>query len=402
MKKIIAAALLTLGLAACQSAGTGTTDGPIKIGFIGPLTGDTAAVGNDMLHGIQWAIKEVNDAGGINGRLITLIAEDGRCTGSEAANAAQKLVNVDKVFVIIGGLCSGETLAAAPIAEAGKVVLLSPWSSNPTITNAGDYVFRNYPSDALKTPAMAKYFKNKGYSKIAMISENTDFAQGFRESLKSNLPAGAVVFDEVVDPGTKDFRSLLTRLKKVDFDVFFPNPNGDAVMAVLIQQFREAGFTEEALSHDVAESASIVQIAGESAEGFKFINIPSVGKGKFEEDFTAAYGKPQATIAWAAFAYDAANVLMESMKTGTVDGPSVKDALAKTSAYKGVIGTFGFDKNGDVTGVPFALKEYQGGKVVDLEMIPIDQTTSATSTSAMMEKATSSAMMKDTKSSSAY
>src|SRR3989338_6431973 len=127
--------LATLALTACQSGGSG----PIKIGFIGPLTGDIAGIGADMLNGVQVAVDEVNADGGINGRQIELIAEDGRCNGADAASAAQKLVNVDNVFAIVGAGCSSETLAAAPIVNDGKVVMISPVSSSPEVSAAGDH-----------------------------------------------------------------------------------------------------------------------------------------------------------------------------------------------------------------------------------------------------------------------
>ncbi|MDP6562065.1 MAG: ABC transporter substrate-binding protein, partial [Candidatus Peribacteraceae bacterium] len=118
MKRLLVP-LFALGvlLSACSPVADDGT-GPIKIGYIGPLTGEAASYGVDTLNGTELAVAEINAAGGINGRLIELITEDGRCTGTDAASAAQKLVNVDKVVAIIGGQCSGETLAAAPIVES--------------------------------------------------------------------------------------------------------------------------------------------------------------------------------------------------------------------------------------------------------------------------------------------
>ena len=104
--------------------------GPIMIGFIGPLTGDAAAYGEPERDVVALAVEEINAAGGINGRQISVIYEDGKCDGTASASAAQKLVNVDKVKVIIGGFCSGETLGAAPIAEQNKVILISPSSTS--------------------------------------------------------------------------------------------------------------------------------------------------------------------------------------------------------------------------------------------------------------------------------
>src|SRR3989338_4432265 len=189
--------LSALTLVACEGGGD---SGPIKIGFLGPLTGDAAPYGVDTLNGVKLAVDEINAVGGVKGRMIELIAEDSRCTGADAASAAQKLVNVDKVVAIVGGQCSGETLAAAPIAEAAGVVMISPLSSSPDVTQAGTFIFRDYPSDALKSKAMAAYLNEEGLEKLAMMSENTDFATAFRNALKVDLGEENIAFDEVVEP----------------------------------------------------------------------------------------------------------------------------------------------------------------------------------------------------------
>jgi branched-chain amino acid transport system substrate-binding protein len=361
-------------LTACAPANlSGTDDDTIKIGFLGPLTGDVAAIGNDILDGVKWVVEETNAKGGVNGKKVELVVEDGRCTGSEAASAARKLVDVDKVTAIVGGLCSGETLAAAPIVEMAQVVALSPGSSSPDVTTAGDFVFRNYPSDALKTTAMTKYFREKGYGKIAMISENTDFSQAFRKSLKEKMGAEAVVFDEVVEPGTKDFRSLMSRLAGADFDVFFMNPNSDSAIAIMLQQYREQGMTKDTITHDVGESLNIAQIAGDAANGLKLINVPAAGEGgRFEADYRAKFGDPQASITWAAYGYDAAGILLGAMRSGAANGAAIRDALYALPSYDGIVGTIRFDRNGDVIGIPYALKEFQNGKIVTIDSIDID------------------------------
>src|SRR3990167_8306667 len=303
--------LSALTLVACEGGGD---SGPIKIGFLGPLTGDAAPYGVDTLNGVKLAVDEINAAGGVKGRMIELIAEDSRCTGADSASAAQKLINVDKVVAIVGGGCSGETLAAAPVAEAAGVVMISPLSSSPDVTMAGDFIFRNYPSDALKTKAMASLLLEEGFTKLAMISENTDFAQAFRESLKKDLGEDSVVFDEVVDPGTKDFRTLITRLKDLEFDIFFPNGQSDAAIAAMMQQLREQGLLQQAISHDVADSITLGTLAPEAVEGMYIVNVPTAGEGgEFQKTFDQKFGGAQATIAFAAHSYDATKVLAKAI-----------------------------------------------------------------------------------------
>lgn len=373
MRKLRALGVLAaLALSACQPAAP-TDEGPIKVGFIGPLTGDAASYGKDTLNGATLAVDEINAAGGINGRQIELIAEDGRCTGTDAASAAQKLINVDKVVAILGGQCSGETLAAAPIAEAAKVVMLSSLSSSPDVTDAGEYIYRDYPNDALKTKAMAGLFTQKGYKKIAVITENTDFAVAFRDSLKTEVPEGAIVFDEVVDPNTKDFRSLMTRLNDIDFDVFFPNGQSPAVIAAMLQQLREQGLEQPAVSHDVGQDKTVIEIAGDAAEGLEAITVPAVSEtSDFGKKFVEEYGSAQGAMAFAAHAYDAAMVMAEAMVANGATSEGIKSYFDSMDGYSGVVGEFSFDSNGDVLGIPYVLWEVQDGEFVPIADIEVN------------------------------
>lgn len=369
MKRFVFLAV-TLLLTACTGSGPGDGTDPIKIGYLGPLTGEAASYGMDTLSGVKIALEEINAQGGINGRKIELIAEDGRCTGTDAAGAAQKLIHVDKVSVIIGGQCSGETLAAAPIAEAAKVPMMSPLSSSPDVTKAGDFIFRDYPNDALKTKAMANYFKEKGYKRIVTITENTDFAMAFRASFTEQVGAEAFVLDEVVEPGTKDYRSLLTRLKGKEFDVFFPNGQTSATIAAMIDQFREQGFQQPMVSHDVAQDKSLLDLAPSASKGMRAIGVPEVAASSvFGSKFTSKFGDAQASLAFAAHAYDAMQVLAVTMKAVGTDGSNIRDYLYALEDYEGVVGHFRFDKNGDVVGIPYVLYEVKDGawgKVADI------------------------------------
>lgn len=369
MRKLLTlTSFAAMALAAC-SAGGGDT---IKIGFIGPLTGEAAAYGVDPLAGVQAKADEINAAGGINGKMIQIIAEDGKCSGADAASAAQKLVSVDKVVAIIGGQCSGETLAAAPITEAASVIIMSPVSSSPDVTEAGDFVFRDYPSDALKTKAMATYFAAQGYVRVAMISENTDFSTGFRDALLFDVGEDNVVFSETVEPGTKDFRTLLSRLKNVEFDVFVANGQFPASIAAMLQQMRELEMEQVVISHDVGDTQETVILAAEAAEGFRVINVQSIAADStFGKMITAKSVTPQAGMVFIAHGYDALGVVAEAIKTAGTDGAAIRDYLYALEGYAGIVGTFSFDENGDVEGLSYALKEVQDGVFVTIEAIPV-------------------------------
>jgi len=370
MKKLLAlSSLLAFSLVACQPTADGGT-GPIKIGFIGPITGDVASLGVDDLNGVRLKVDEINAAGGVHGRSIELIIEDARCNGTDSASAAQKLVSVDKVVAIVGGLCSGETLAAAPIAESAAVVLLSPTSSSPDVTAAGDFTFRNYPSDALKTKAMVKYFKDNKISNVAIIAENTDFAIGFRDSLRKDLGKD-FVFNETVEPGTKDFRTLMTRLKKTNFDVFVADGQSPPTIALMIEQMREQGLMQLAITHDAGQTEETIALGGDSVEGFRAINVASLSpESEFGKKFIAKNGPAQAGLVYAGYAYDAMGALAQAIGEVGTDGAAIRDYLYQIPSYTGTVGTFSFDENGDVVGINYKLMEVKDGVWVELADAP--------------------------------
>lgn len=367
-------ALLSLSLVACTTAAPPSGDGPLKIGYIGPLTGEASPYGVDTLNGVKLAVTEINAAGGVNGQEIQLIAEDGKCTGTEAAGAAQKLVHIDKVVAIIGGQCSGETLAAAPIAEAAKVVMISSLSSSPDVTTAGDFIFRDYPSDALKTKAMSNYLAEEGLSNVVTITENTDFAVAFRDSLAANLGGDdPFVLEETVEPNTKDFRSIITRLEDLEFDVFFPNGQTSATIGAMMQQLREQGYEQLAVSHDVAQDASLLEIAPEATAGMQAIGVPDVSSDSaFGKKFLETFSETQASLAFAAHAYDAANLLAEAIGAVGTEGEALRDYLYAHKGYEGVVGRFKFDDNGDVVGIPYVLYEAVDGVWTAKQDIAVD------------------------------
>lgn len=369
MKRLaLLGAVSVVALSACQPAGADT----IKIGFIGPLTGEAASYGIDPLAGIEAKIDEINAAGGIDGKMIEIVAEDGKCTGADAASAAQKLIGVDHVVAILGGQCSGETLAAAPIAEAAGVVMISSISSSPDVSKAGDFIFRDYPNDALKTKAMAAYFKAENLQKVAIISENTDFATGFRDALVQDVGAANVVFNESVEPQTKDYRTLMARLKNVDFDIFVANGQYPASIAAMAQQMREAGINAPIISHDVADTIEMITVGGDAVEGFRVINVQSIeADSPFGKAMAAKNVIPQAALVIVAHGYDAMGVLGEAMKAVGTKGTAIRDYLYDLKSYTGAIGTFSFDANGDVEGIDYALKEVKNGAFVTVKAVPV-------------------------------
>ena len=184
---VVIVVLVVWGVVSLVNREEPTGEGPIKIGFVGPLSGDAAVYGESERDAVALAIEKVNADGGIDGRTLELIAEDGLCNGKDAANAMQKLVNVDGVKFVIGGFCSSESLAIVPIGEKNGVLMFSPGSSSPDLTGISDLFVRNYPSDATQGQILAELANSKGWTNVAFLQEQTDYALGVRNALQKAL-----------------------------------------------------------------------------------------------------------------------------------------------------------------------------------------------------------------------
>src|SRR3989338_8967946 len=160
----LAVVIIIVALARTPSGGPGSgalPQGSVKIGVVVPLTGNKAAYGIPLRRAAELALEEINMGGGIAGKPLEAVWEDGKCEAKDATAAAQKLINVDGVKIIFGGVCSSETLAMAPLTEAAKVLVVSPSATSPDITAAGDYIFRTAPSDAAAGSVAAEYASTK-------------------------------------------------------------------------------------------------------------------------------------------------------------------------------------------------------------------------------------------------
>lgn len=200
----------------------------VKIGMIAPLSGPGATYGEDAIHAYQLATDNFNSSQ--SGYKIELIAEDGKCNGQDATAAAQKLVNVDQVKVILGGLCSAETLAAMKVTEPAHVVLVSAASSNPDISKASDYVYR-YFNDLLQGKALIDQLNKIGAQNVALLYENTDYAVGLANVIK-NEKGSMNIYEEKFAAEEKDFPAIASRVatkSNIDSIVYIPSSEGNVV-----------------------------------------------------------------------------------------------------------------------------------------------------------------------------
>lgn len=214
----------------------------IKIGFVGPLTGNAAVFGLVEKNVVDIAVEEINSDRGIKGRQIEVIYEDGQCAGTESATAAQKLINVDQVKIIFS-VCSSEALAIAPIAEENKVILFTAYANNPDITDAGDYVFRNSHSDESTAVITAETIK-KEHEKVGVIYEQTSYAVALKDAFRVSFEdLGGQVYEEGFLQNAKDVRAQITKVLANQPTAVFVDPDSPATGMAALKQLREAGFT---------------------------------------------------------------------------------------------------------------------------------------------------------------
>ncbi len=342
---------------------------PIRIGFVAPLTGDLASYGQGEKAAVEMAVQEINAARGINGRLLEIIYEDGKCAGKEAVAAAQKLINVDGVKIILGGACSGETLSIAPLAEENEVILFSAFSTSPDITQAGDYVFRNAPSDLDGGKYGAEMMFDDRHRKIAILSENTDYNQGIRKVLIQRFKelGGEIVADEVYEMEMKDYRTHLAKIKENKPDAVFFNPQSGVSGGLTVKQADELGITVPYYGIVAFSSGDALASAGAALNGLKFVDAPGLSEDNekavaFLEKYLSEYTKPASDYQVGA-RYDSVHILAEAIEScGEVQTSCIRNYLYNLLEYDGVIGKYRFDRNGDLIGIKYIIK-----KVVDAE-----------------------------------
>jgi len=340
---------------------------PITIGFIGPLTGDAAAIGQNAKAAVELAVEEVNKAGGVAGRTLSVIYEDGQCTGKVASNAANKLINADNVPVILGGLCSGETASFAGAAEQAKRVVLSYCSSAPSITQAGDYIFRDYPSDLFQGAFGAKYVYEKlGKKKVAIVYVKSDWGSGIRQVFADEFKklGGTIVAEEGYEQVARDLRTQLTKVKAAKPDlVYFLGYTEGSIVGV--KQAAELKLGVPLFGADGWDDPKIWSGAGAAGEGAMYTVVSAPLNDAFRASLKAKVGSDEVGLC-SPQAYDGLKLLAQVMgKVGT-DATAIKDELYKTEYTGGVSAAkVAFDKNGDPIEANYAVKAVKDGKAME-------------------------------------
>jgi branched-chain amino acid transport system substrate-binding protein len=376
MRRLLLSLLAISALAACkkQDQGGGTAaaggSGPIVLGEVGSMTGTEATFGLSSANGIQLQIDEVNAKGGVKGRQLQVKVLDDQGRPEEAATATTRLISSEHVVAILGEVASTRSMFMAPKAQQAKVPMVTPSSTNPAVTQKGDYIFRACFIDPFQGYVAATFAtENLKVKKVAILKDvRNDYSVGLAKNFIDAFTktGGQIVAQESYSNGDVDFKAQLTNIKGAGPQVLYV-PGYYTDVGLIARQAREAGITVPMLGGDGWDSEKLYEIGGEAIVGSYFSNHyspddPSPRIQEFVAKYKKAYGG-QTPDSLAAQAYDAAGMLVDAMKRAKdLAGPSIRDALAATKSYPGVTGNITLDENRNPLKPAVVLKVSKGGK----------------------------------------
>ena len=335
----------------------------IKLGFIGPLSGDFAALAQPIKNAVSLAIKDLKT----QGRLIEIVFADGRCDGETAIAALNNLINVEQISLVIGGVCSGETIAMAPLADFSQTIVFSPSASGADISHSGDFVFRNSPADAQSGFFLAEELGKK-FKNVALISESPEAVQVLRRIFIDRFTelGGEIVLDAVYPPDVKerDLKDLARkRLKEATTtEAILLNSQNEQNAAFLVKQIRALKIKWPIYGPPLLGSPRFSELAGKEASGIIYADLPSLDRSQirvqaFLNDYQKFFGPAPLEDFFLGTAYDAVGILAQAAAKAGNDPVKIRDYLYNLPEYDGLAGRYSFDLNGDVVGIKFILKE---------------------------------------------
>jgi branched-chain amino acid transport system substrate-binding protein len=321
----------------------------ITIGGIFPLSGDVAAYGVAARNGIELAIEEINNDGGINGRRVVLIPEDDTGNPEITVNAYRKLTARNKVNVIIGSLTSGCTIAITSLAQAQQVVLVAPAATAPEVTDAGDFIFRACFIDPFQGAVGGAFAANELRAKRAAIlyDNGNDYSVGLKDNFITAFQnaGGLIVANESYITKDVDFNAQITKIRTANPDVVYL-PDYYSTVALIAKQLRAQGINTPIVGADgwdgLAENAG-----DEVLNGFYSTHYVSDSTDPRVQNFVAAYQLKYGSVpvSFAALGYDSMYLIRDAIERAgsTTDSAAIRDALAATNgAY--LTGNLSFDE----------------------------------------------------------
>lgn len=336
----------------------------VTLGLAGPVSGQYASFMEQMKRGAELAVADLNAAGGINGQKVVLTVADDACDPKQAVAVANRFVS-SKVDAVIGHFCSSSTIPASSIYDEAGILMVTPASTNPQITERGlTTIFRVTGRDDQAAGVAAKEIVNRKLGqKVAVVHDKSTYGQGIAEGVRQELEKKGikVVLFDAITQGERDFSSLVAKLKGQGVEVvFFGGYHTEA--GLLARQAREQGLNAKFVAGDGLATTEFATIAGAAGDGFMFTFYPdprkNPGSAAVVERFRKMGWEPEG---FTLYTYAAVNVVADAAKSAkTTDGRKLAQAL-RSEEYKTVLGNIRFDRKGDPNSEPFVLYVWKDG-----------------------------------------
>jgi branched-chain amino acid transport system substrate-binding protein len=353
-----------------SKASQDTSGNEILIGHYASLTGETSTFGTETDQGVKLAIKELNEKGGINGKKFKLDTQDDRSLAEEAKTVVTGFAANPKIVAVIGEVASKRSIIAAPVLQNAGIPMVSPSSTNPNVTEQGDYIFRVCFIDPFQGYVMAKFaYETLGAKKVAILrNQSEDYSVGLASEFKANFEkmGGTIIADVSYKAEDPDFRSQLGQVKEADA-IFVPGYYGE--VGTIARQAREMGIKAPLMGGDGWDSEKLIQGAGgpgKALEGSYFSNHYSKDDTSSRvQNFVKAFEKEydgKKPSGLAALGYDAMMIIADAIKrAGSTERAKVKEALAQTKNFPGVTGDITIDDKRNAT-KPAVVLEIKGAE----------------------------------------
>lgn len=356
--------LIIVGLITVSNKNRKLTGEPIKIVALFPLTGGLSAYGESAQRSAQIAVDDVNKNGGINGQPLIVDFQDHKCDPKTALSIFQQ--SAEKVKIFTSAACSGTVLSIAPNLETNSALLLGTVVTTPKISGISPLVFRNWASDAKETSIFAKVIKNRGYKKIGVIYEETDYAKGLKLSLENYLKdSGVQIISESFVTGSNDVRTQISKIKSAGVEAVFVSPQTVTSGEVILSQMEQLGFKVPLIVSDNILKAPdlITKHTGllNGAIGADYVVADNQRLDKFLSDFKQKYGAECTQVNICAGAYDAIRMLAQGIAKNGYTAEGVRSYL-KTINYQGISNNISFDENNDRANSEYSLFEIKDGE----------------------------------------
>jgi branched-chain amino acid transport system substrate-binding protein len=383
----------SLALAGCGTrggddggdTGSGSSDNKVaKIGVISPMSGDLSALGLGIKNSVDLAVNQANESGAIPGWTLQVEVGDDQATPDVGKNAATKLSSDAEVVAVVGTLNSSVAQSVQPVLASANILMVSPANTNPSLTQGADFAtdpqraypnyFRTCTTDSIQGPFAARYLYEKaGIKEVATVHDKKTYGQGLVEAFSAEYEklGGKIVAAETINPDDDKYDAVISKIKpSKPGAVYYGGEYPQA--GPFSQQMKAAGLNVPLMGGDGIFSGEFVKLAGATADGDLATSvgapIDSLDSAKaFVEAYDAA-GYSEGYEAYGAYAYDAANAIIEALKTALPEAESAEaarqaaiDAMSSVS-FDGVTGKVAFDEFGDTTSKVLTVYEVQGGE----------------------------------------